>query len=60
MTAPLPITEDQAARAQAAGEAALVELEGKLEAGGCYCDTCVVREVLEAAAPILLEGRDTP
>lgn len=44
---------DHEKAAQDAGEAAYDKL--LQDEGGCGCDTCVVREILEAAWPHLLE-----
>ena len=54
MTAPAPATQHELA-AQRAAEEAYVELVEQDESE-CTCQTCVVRVVLEAAWPNLLEA----
>lgn len=44
---------EQESKAQQAGETALLAVYEDGDAGGCSCQTCVVREVLEAAWPHL-------
>lgn len=42
-------------QAQEQGEEALRELMDQADEGGCMCETCVVREILTAAYPTLLQ-----